>query len=119
MKQISKAEFIRRVTENPTIFVGISPSGDEIPTVKARLQEHSAAPRYAICLSNQHLIFGVEKPNPKRGFINDSHLYLADVKPHTFIKCYAEDEILMVDTEWHDSYDDSVSHKYLYYKEVK
>ena len=58
-KQISKAEFIRRVTANKTIFIGISPSGKEIEAVKERLKNHSLSPRYCVAKANQHLVFGV------------------------------------------------------------
>ena len=119
-KQISKAEFIRRVTANRTIFIGISPSGKEIEAVKERLKNHSLVPRYCIAKANQHLVFGVQPPTEP--FINDSHLYLADVKPHTFYTCYEEDDILIVEQKWLDidwsgKVQDTV-YKYLYYKEV-
>ena len=112
MKEISKAEFIRRITNGKSLFIGISPAMDdsEINTVRQRrLNAKMYVPRTCIAKSNGHLVFS-----------NDSHLYLADVKPHTFIKCYAtEDDVLVVEHKWFDinwqGNIEDIRYKYLYY----
>lgn len=113
MKEISKAEFIRKITNGKSLFIGISPATDdsEINAVRQRrLERHSSHARECKAMSNQHLVFD-----------NNSHLYLADVKPHTFIKCYEEDGILIVEQKYISQFygfEDEITYKYLYYAMV-
>ena len=103
MKEISKAEFVRRITSGKSLFIGISPAMDdgEISAVRQRrLEKHKSHARTCVAKSNNHLVFD-----------GDSHLELKDVKPHTFIKCYATDDNILVQdtnictTQWRNSYD--------------
>lgn len=112
IKEISKAEFIRRITSGKSLFIGISPAMDdsEINAVRqVRLERHKSHARTCKATSNYHLLFD-----------NDSHLRLNDVKPHTFIKCYATDDGILVveqkwlDFDWNGNLEDTV-YKYLYY----
>lgn len=114
MKEISKAEFIRRITNGKSLFIGISPALDEseINAVRQRrLERHASHARTCVAKSNQHLVFE-----------GDSHLELQDVKPHTFIKCYATDDgILVVNQKWISQcygFEDEVTYKNLYYAMV-
>lgn len=110
--EISKAEFIKRITSGKSLFLGMSPDmNDEgINAIrKERLERHKSHTRTCEVKSNYHLIFDGE-----------SHLDLKDVKPHTFIKCYVtKDNILVVEQKWidfdwnGDIYD--TKYKYLYY----
>ena len=112
MKEISKAEFVRIITNGKSLFIGISPAMDdsEINAVRRnRLNAKMYVPRTCVAKSNGHLVFD-----------NDSHLYLADVKPHTFIKCYAtEDNVLIVEQKWLDidwqGNVEETRYRYLYY----
>lgn len=112
MKEISKAEFVRRITSSKSLFIGISPAMDdgEISAVRQRrLEKHKSHARTCVAKSNNHLVFD-----------GDSHLELKDVKPHTFIKCYATDDNILVveqkwlDIDWNGNVDDT-RYKYLYY----
>ncbi len=110
MKEISKQEFIRRITKGESLFIGISLTCDnsEIEAVRRNRLTGHYGKRTCICKSKMHLVFS-----------NDSHLYLANVKPHTFIKCYEENEILIVEQKWLDiNWEGEVEdtrYKYLYY----
>lgn len=93
MKEISKAEFIRRITNGKSYFIGISPELDvsEIEAVRRNLKTSHYNARTCIAKANQHLVFS-----------NDSHLYLAS-KGNVDIRCYAtEDNILIVVQTWHE-----------------
>ena len=111
IKEISKAEFVRRITSGKSIFIGISPAMEdgEFAAVRQRRVERRSHTRTCVAKSNNHLVFS-----------NDSHLELKDVKPHTFIKCYATDDNILVvenkwlDIDWNGNVDDT-RYKYLYY----
>lgn len=112
IKEISKAEFVRRITNGRSLFIGISPTinDEELNAVRQRrLERHKSHARTCVVKSNNHLIFS-----------GDSHLELADVKPHKFIKCYkTDDNILIVEQKWLDmgwtGNIDDINYKYLYY----
>lgn len=110
-REISKAEFVRRITSGKSLFLGISSDVDNSVISKvrqSRLEKHKTHSRSCIAKSNYHLVFE-----------GDSHLTLKDVKPHTFIKCYVIDDILIVEQKWLDidwtGYVESTRYKYLYY----
>lgn len=112
IKEISKAEFVRKITGGKSLFIGVSPTMDngEINAARQRrLERHESRARSCIVKSNNHLVFE-----------GGSHLELRDVKPYTFIKCYAtDDDILIVEQKWLDmNWNGNVEdtrYKYLYY----
>ena len=110
MEQISKAEFIRRITNGKSVQIGISPALDE--------KELNA------CRENIRTMHYVERTAKAKGqhivFSNDSHLYL-DNNENLEIKCYADDNILVVEQKFTSRYygfPDEVTYKYLYYATV-
>ena len=114
-KKITKTEFIKRVTSRPTIFVALLSDGKEIEPVKQRIKNRveEAEPRTCVAKSGQHLVF--------KNSNGESHLCLADVKPHTKIECFDDGEYLLVETTYTETYygfEPEVSKKILMYKEV-
>lgn len=116
MKEISKAEFVRRITSGKSLFMGISPvmGNSEIGAVRQRrLEQHGAHARSCVVKPNNHLVFD-----------GNSHLYLKDVRPHTFIKCYVTDDNILIveqkwlDIDWNRNICD-IQYKYLYYAMVE
>lgn len=110
IKEISKAEFVRRITSGESLFVGISKvmRDIEIDAVRQRrINRGKSRTRTCELKSNNHLIFE-----------DSSHLDLKDVKPHTFVKCYATDDNILVveylNIDW-DGDIEGTSYEYLYY----
>lgn len=114
MKEISKAEFVRRIISGKSLFLGISSvmetDGGVGKATQRRIEQHESHPRTCTAKSNNHLVFE-----------GGSHLELKDVKPHTFYKCYETDNGILVvkqkwlDIDWNGNVDE-VRYKHLYYK---
>lgn len=110
MKEISKSEFIRRITNGKSVFIGISPvlNDDEIVACKRNLATMHYTERAAKA-KGQHITFS-----------NDSHLYL-DNNDTTETKCFEEDNVLVVNQKFTSKYygfPDEVTYKNLYYAMV-
>lgn len=110
MKEISKAEFIRRITSGTSVHIGISPALDnnEIDACKRNLAEMHYTKRTANA-RGLHIKFS-----------NDSHLYLND-NDSTEIKCFEDNNVLVVNQKFVNKYygfPDEVTYKNLYYAMV-
>lgn len=110
MKEISKSEFVRRITNGTSVQIGISPALDdsEIAACKRNLTEMHYTKRTAKA-KGLHIKFS-----------NDSHLYL-DNNDSTEIKCFEDDNVLVVNQKFVSKYygfPDEVTYKNLYYAMV-
>lgn len=92
MKKISKQNFIKKITNGESVFIGISPV-IEIAECKRRIAE-----------ANKRLAEGRTCKNTsgmRLKFSDESYLSLADnSEADLTIECYEEDSILVVSQTW-------------------
>lgn len=116
IKTISKAEFVRKITNGQSLFLGVSNTMEEYKASMVQ-QKRLAQCKFPLQMrsckakSNNHLVFMSQE--------GESHLYLGNTQ-YVTVTCYAtDDNILIVEQKWiDDGWNEEsryVGYKYLYY----